>query len=57
MAGGAEPRRNPPSVFFDYAGPLRTVVISPAASTLTVNQVGAFAHCPGIARTAESNRI
>jgi histidine kinase/DNA gyrase B/HSP90-like ATPase len=32
--------------FFDYAGPLRTVVISPAASTLTVNQSRRFRALP-----------
>jgi hypothetical protein len=32
--------------FFEYAGPLRTVVISPAASTLTVNQSRLFRALP-----------
>jgi Histidine kinase-, DNA gyrase B-, and HSP90-like ATPase len=32
--------------FFDYAGPLHTVVISPAASTLTVNQSRRFRALP-----------
>jgi len=32
--------------FFDYAGPLRTVLISPAASTLTVNQSRRFRALP-----------
>src|SRR5256885_11514674 len=32
--------------FFEYAGPLRTVVISPAASTLTVNQSRRFRALP-----------
>jgi hypothetical protein len=32
--------------FFDYAGPLRTVVISPAASTLAVNQSRRFRALP-----------
>ena len=32
--------------FFDYAGPLRTVVISPAASTLSVNQSRLFRALP-----------
>jgi len=32
--------------FFDYAGPLRTVVISPAASTLTVNHSRRFRALP-----------
>ena len=38
--GVPEPRRGEPTQrqFFDYAGPLHTVVISPAASTLAVNQ-------------------
>jgi len=42
--------------FYDHAGPLHTVVISPAASTLTVSQAGAFARCPGIVRAGGSNR-
>ncbi|MGA3090085.1 MAG: ATP-binding protein [Terriglobales bacterium] len=32
--------------FFDFAGPLRTVVISPAASTVTVNQSRRFRALP-----------
>jgi hypothetical protein len=40
---GSESAQRP---FFDYAGPLRTVVISPAASTLAVNQSRRFRALP-----------
>jgi hypothetical protein len=40
---GSEPAQRQ---FFDYAGPLRTVVISPAASTLAVNQTRRFRALP-----------
>jgi hypothetical protein len=41
-SGGGSAQRQ----FFDYAGPLHTVVISPAASTLTVNQSRRFRALP-----------
>jgi hypothetical protein len=41
-SGGESAQRQ----FFDYAGPLRTVVISPAASTLTVNHSRSFRALP-----------
>jgi len=41
-SGGESAQRQ----FFDYAGPLHTVVISPAASTLTVNQSRRFCALP-----------
>jgi hypothetical protein len=41
-SGGESAQRQ----FFDYAGPLRTVVISPAASTLTVNHSRRFRALP-----------
>jgi hypothetical protein len=41
-SGGESAQRQ----FFDYAGPLHTVLISPAASTLTVNQSRRFRALP-----------
>jgi hypothetical protein len=41
-SGGESAQRQ----FFDYAGPLHTVVISPAVSTLTVNQSRSFRALP-----------
>jgi hypothetical protein len=40
--GGGSAQRQ----FFDYAGPLHTVMISPAASTLAVNQIRRFRALP-----------
>jgi hypothetical protein len=51
-SGGESAQRQ----FFDYAGPLYTVVISPAASTLRVNQSRPFVRCPAIARAGGSSR-
>jgi hypothetical protein len=46
--GVPEPSQREPAQrqFFDYAGPLQTVVISPAASTLAVNQSRSFRALP-----------
>jgi hypothetical protein len=41
-SGGESPQRQ----FFEYAGPLQTVMISPAASTLAVNQSRRFRALP-----------
>ncbi len=48
MPGVAEPGGSESAQrhFFDYAGPLHTVVISPAASTLTVNRSRRFRALP-----------
>ena len=48
VPGVSEPSASEPAQrqFFDYAGPLRTVVISPAASTLAVNQSRSFRAVP-----------
>ncbi len=48
MPGVAEPggSESAQRQFFDYAGPLHTVVISPAASTLTVNRSRRFRALP-----------
>lgn len=48
MAGVPEPTESEPAQrqFFDYAGPLHSVVISPAACTLAVNQSRRFRALP-----------
>ena len=48
LSGVPEPREGESAQrqFFDYAGPLYTVVISPAASTLRVNQSRRFRALP-----------
>jgi hypothetical protein len=49
IPGVPEPSGSEPAAqrqFFDYAGPLRTVLISPAASTLAVNQTRRFRALP-----------
>jgi len=48
VTGVAEPREGEPAQrqFFDHAGPLHSVVISPAASTLAVNQSRYFRALP-----------
>lgn len=48
MAGAPEPNESEPAQrhFFDFAGPLHSVIVSPAACTLAVNQARRFRALP-----------